>query len=39
MQLTPTLQITPDYQIIIEPAFNPKEDVVGVFGLRFRIQF
>jgi carbohydrate-selective porin OprB len=39
IQLTPTLQITPDYQVFIDPAFNPKEDVVGVFGLRFRIQF
>jgi hypothetical protein len=39
IQLTPTLQVTPDYQVFINPTFNPKEDVVGVFGLRLRIQF
>ena len=38
IQVTPTLQFTPDVQLIIDPAFG-SEDVVGVFGLRFRIQY
>jgi len=38
IQITPTLQFTPDFQMIIDPAFGA-EDVVGVFGLRFRLQY
>ena len=39
IQLTPTLQVTPDFQLIINPSFNTQDDVVGVFGLRVRIQY
>ena len=39
IQVTRTLQFTPDFQLIINPSANTEEDVVGVFGLRFRIQY
>ncbi len=29
--------IPPDVQILIDPALNPEEDFVGVFGLRGRL--
>ena len=38
LQLTPTLQFTPDVQFIINPSSGTK-DVVVVGGLRFRIQY
>ena len=38
IQVTPTLQFTPDVQLIINPSLSSK-DVVGVLGLRFRIQY
>ena len=33
------LSVTPDVQIVINPALNPDADVVGVFGLRARLVF
>jgi len=39
LQLTQNLAITPDVQLIIDPALNPDEDVIGVFGLRARLSF
>lgn len=39
MQLTPRLAITPNVQLIIDPARNPDEDVIGVFGIRSRLAF
>ena len=33
------LSVTPDVQIVINPALNPDADVVGVFGLRMRLMF
>jgi porin len=39
LQLTQSLAITPDAQMIIDPALNPGEDVIGVFGLRVRLTF
>jgi porin len=38
-QLTQNIAITPDVQLIINPALNPTEDVIGVFGLRGRLTF
>ena len=39
IQITPAIQLTPDLQIIIDPSFNAEDDVIAVFGLRFRIQY
>ncbi len=38
LQLSPTMQFTPDVQFIINPSSGTK-DVVVVFGLRLRIQY
>ena len=38
IQLSPTLQLTPDLQFIINPSSGTK-DVVVVGGLRLRIQY
>jgi porin len=38
-QLTQFLAITPDVQLIANPALNPTEDVIGFFGLRLRAAF
>ncbi len=37
LQLTPLFQITPDFQLIIQPSLNPQEDVIAVFGIRGRV--
>ena len=39
LYLTQSLAITPDVQLTIDPALNPDEDVIGVFGLRVRLTF
>ncbi len=36
-QLTPDLAVTPDIQFIVDPALNPDEDQLWVFGLRLRL--
>jgi len=36
-QLTPQLAITPDVQLLINPALNPQESSIWVFGLRARL--
>jgi carbohydrate-selective porin OprB len=33
------LAITPDVQLIFQPALRPQRDFVGVFGLRTRMVF
>ncbi|MHC4989570.1 MAG: carbohydrate porin [Planctomycetota bacterium] len=38
-QLTPTMQVTPDLQFIIDPTFNSEDDLITVLGIRFRIQY
>jgi len=38
-QVTPQLAITPDAQIILNPALNPTENVLWAFGLRTRLTF
>lgn len=36
LQLTPHFQVSPDIQVLIHPTYNPKKDVIGVFGVRVR---
>jgi len=38
LQLTQNLAITPDVQLIIDPALNPDENRIWVFGLRARLS-
>lgn len=37
MQLTPQFALTPDVQVIVDPATDPSSDLLGVFSLRGRI--
>jgi porin len=37
LQLTPNFAITPDIQLFVDPAQNPDEDALWVFGLRARL--
>ena len=37
MQLTPQFALTPDVQVIVDPATDPASDLLGVFSLRGRI--
>ena len=37
LQLTNSIQVTPDFQLIAEPSRNRDNDTIGVFGLRMRI--
>jgi porin len=39
LQVTPTVQFTPDIQLIFDPSRNPNEDVVAVLGARLRVTF
>jgi len=36
-QLAPQFAITPDVQLLIDPALNPEEDQLWIFGLRARL--
>ncbi|MBX3355666.1 MAG: carbohydrate porin [Phycisphaeraceae bacterium] len=38
-QLTPRTQLTFDAQLIVDPSYNPTQDVLGVFAVRLRIEF
>lgn len=38
-QLTHDIQITPDIQLIVNPALSPDTDFVAVFGMRVRMVF
>jgi porin len=38
-QLTQFLAITPDVQLIVDPALNPTVDVLALFGIRARASF
>lgn len=38
-QLTQFLAVTPDVQLIADPALNPSEDVLAMFGVRLRAAF
>jgi porin len=37
LQVTEELSITPDVQLLINPALNPERDTIWVFGLRARV--
>jgi porin len=39
LQLTRNMQLTPDFQLIIDPSNNPNDDLIGVFGIRIRTAF
>jgi porin len=39
LHLLPSVTITPDIQLLIDPALNQKKNVVGIFGLRMRVTF
>ncbi len=39
LQVFPSIQVTPDVQLIINPSEAPDEDIVAVLGMRFRIAF
>lgn len=39
LHLLPHLTITPDVQLVVNPALNPSEDQIWVFGLRARLDF
>ena len=39
LQITRELAITPDIQLLINPALNPTEDSIFVLGLRGRLAF
>jgi len=38
-QLTQFLAVTPDIQLIVDPALNPTTDVLAFFGIRLRAAF
>jgi porin len=38
-QVTKELAITPDVQLLINPALNPEEDTIWAYGLRARLAF
>ena len=39
VQLSRSIAITPDVQLLIDPALNPTEDQIWIFGLRGRLSF
>lgn len=39
LQVSPDNQFTLGYQLIVDPASNPNDDVVGVFEARWRVAF
>jgi porin len=39
IQVTKEIVITPDVQLLIDPALNPDKDMILVMGLRARIAF
>jgi porin len=39
LQVLNHLQVTPDLQLLFNPAFNPDEDRVWIFSLRARLVF
>ena len=38
LHLLPNITITPDVQLLIDPALNPDEEVIAVFGIRARLS-
>jgi porin len=37
-RLSKGLAITPSVQLLLDPALNPQEDTIWVWGLRFRLN-
>lgn len=38
LQLTPHIQISPDIEIFVNPTDNSEQSMIGVFGIRFRLD-
>ena len=38
-QVTQALAITPDVQIVVDPALNPQQDALAFLGIRLRAAF
>ena len=38
-ELTKVLAVTPDIQVVVDPALNPQEDMLALFGMRLRAAF
>jgi porin len=38
-QATPNFTVTPSVQLLVDPALNPEDDAIAVFGLRGRFAF
>ena len=38
LQLAQNLALTPDIQVIFNPALNPDQDAIAVFGIRTRLN-
>jgi porin len=39
VQILKTLTITPDVQLFFNPALNPSENLIAIYGLRARLAF
>jgi len=39
LQVSNNFEVTPSVQVLGNPAFNPDEDLIGLFGLRARMAF
>jgi porin len=39
LQLAQNLAVTPSVQLLVDPALNPDEDTIGIFGMRVRFTF
>ncbi len=37
IQILQNVTVTPDIQLLVDPALNPEEDVIAVFGIRGRV--
>ena len=39
LQVTDAMQLSPDLQLVFNPANNARDDFIGVLGVRLRFQF
>ena len=39
LELLKVVTLTPDVQLLVDPALNPNEDVIAIFGVRGRVSF
>lgn len=39
LHLSENLVITPNFQLLVNPALNPNDNVIGLFGIRARMDF